>query len=71
MKILTRLLTRNFKRVPLFWVTFNWQYYHKHGERDSCMCNIHPTLAEDEYIRASVQELVNYIREHYDMEKLL
>ena len=71
MKLLTRLLTRNLTRVPLFWVTFNWPHYRKHVAKDSCMCNIHPTLAEDEYIRVSVGELMKYIREHYDMEKLL
>ena len=71
MKILTRLFTKNLTKVPLLWITFNWKLFKKNGAKCSCMCNIHPCLNDDEHIKTTIQELCDYIRENYDMEKVI
>lgn len=71
MKILTRLFTKNLTKIPLIWITFNWKLFKEHGAKGSCMCNIHPCLKDDEYIISTMNELCDYIRENYDMEKII
>ena len=71
MKILTRLFTKNLTKIPLLWITFNWKLFKKNGTKGSCMCNIHPCLKDDEHIKTTIQELCEYIREKYDMEKVV
>ena len=71
MKIITRLLTRNLTKVPLVWITFNMKKFKKYGAKGSCMCNIHPCLKDDEHIISVMNELWDYIRENYDMEKII
>ena len=63
MKILTK--------VPLLWITFNWKLFKEHNAKGSCMCNIHPCLKDDEHIISIMNELCDYIRENYDMEKII
>ena len=39
--MLFKLLTKNYTRVPLFWVDFDLRKYQKFGEKGSCnMLNI-------------------------------
>lgn len=71
MNILTKLLTKNYTKVPLLWVTFNYQEFKEHGIPGSCMCNIHPCLKEDEHIKSIVRGLCDYIRENYKMEDVI
>lgn len=71
MKIITRLLTKNFTKVPLLWITFNMQKFKKYGAKGSCMCNIHPVLKGDKHITSAMNELCDYIRENYDMEDII
>lgn len=71
MKILTRLFTKNLTKIPLLWITFNWKLFKENGAKGSCMCNIHPCLKDDEHIKTTIQELCDYIRENYDMEKII
>lgn len=71
MEIITRLLTKNLTKVPILWITFNIQKYKKYGKKNSCMCHIHPCLKDDEYIITTMNELCDYIREKYNMEKII
>ena len=71
MKLLTRLLTKNFQRVPLLRIDFNMKLFKENGAKGSCMCVIHPVLKDDEHIKISLNELCDYIREKYDMEKVV
>ena len=71
MKILTRLLTKNLQRVPLLRIDYNMKLFKENGAKGSCMCNIHPYLKDDEHIKTTIQELCDYIRENYDMEKII
>ena len=71
MNLINRLLTGNYKRVALFIVEFNYRKFRKYGKKGSCVCVMHPGLQADEYIRKTTNDLVDYIRDNYDMKKLL
>ena len=66
MKLLTRLLTKNLQKVPLLWINFNMK-----RAKGSCMCNIHPMLADDEHIKSTLNDLCDYIRENYNMKDVI
>lgn len=67
---LTRKLTKNHTEVPLFWVEFNLNKYNEFGAKNSCVAKIHPELAHDIFIQCQLNDTIDYIREHWDMEKL-
>ncbi|MBK5239859.1 hypothetical protein [Clostridium sp.] len=63
-------LTNNSTEVPLFWVNINMKAYKKIGKKNSCMSHIHPNFRNDEVVIESLNKLIDYIRDNYDMEKL-
>ena len=67
MGIISKLLTKNRTQVPLLYVTFNYNKFKESGKVGSCMANVHPVIANDEHIKQSINELVDYIRDNYDM----
>ena len=71
MKFLERLLTNNLTKIPLLYINFNYQYYKKHGEKNSCLLNVHPELRNDKYIIDTMNSLVDHIRANYNMEKII
>lgn len=71
MKLITRLLTKNLQRVPLLRIDFNMKEYKENGAKGSCMCVIHPVLKDDDHIIETMNGLCDYIREKYDMEKVI
>ena len=60
--------TKNLTRIPLFVMTFNWKKFQKDGKNDSCILNIHPDIANDQFVREKLSECVDYIRDNYNME---
>ena len=60
--------TKNLTRIPLFIMTFNYRKYKADGKKDSCMFYTHPDIAKDEFVKSKLQEVVNYIRDNYDLE---
>jgi hypothetical protein len=66
--MLKRLLTKNLTQIPLLWVDFNYQSYKEKGKSNSCIIHLHPVLTHDEYIKKTLNELVDYIRNNFDME---
>lgn len=71
MKILTRLLTKNLRSVPLLYISLNLQKFRKSGAKGSCDCKLHPVLANDKHIIETMNELCDYVRENYNMEELI
>jgi len=69
-KYLYNKLTRNYNKIPLFWVNFNLNHYQQNGVKNSCAVKIHPEFKNDKYIVDSLNNLIDYIRDNYDMEKL-
>lgn len=64
------LLTNKKQKVPLLWVHFDYPKYAKDGANGSCICSVHPDLANDKALQDMLNGLVDYIRDNYDMEKL-
>lgn len=67
---LSRKLTKNHNEVPLFWVDFNLNKYKQNGAKNSCILHIHPELKNDIYIQTRLNDVVDYIRENWDMERI-
>ena len=63
-----RYKTKNLKAIPLFVMTFDWKKFQKDGKKDSSILNIHPDIANDQFVREKLSECVDYIRDNYDME---
>lgn len=66
---LVNKVTKNKTEIPLVYISLN---LHKHRENNTGSCNIkvHPTVA-DETVKQKVNELIDYIRDNYDMEDLV
>ena len=60
--------TKNLTRIPLFTMTFNYRKYKADGKKDSCMFYTHPDIAKDEFVKSKLQEVVNCIRDNYDLD---
>lgn len=65
-----KFLTKNYTRVPLLDISFNLRKYEKYGAKNSCTLSVHPNLRDDESIKSMLNEVVDYIRDNYDMDKL-
>ena len=63
-----RYKTKNLTRIPFFTMTFNYRKYKSQGKKDSCMFYAHPNIANDEFVRGKLQEVVDYIRDNYDLD---
>jgi len=69
-KWLFNKLTNNYNKVPLFFVNFNLSKYQRNGAKNSCIVKIHPELKNNKYIVESLNNLIDYIRDNYDMDKI-
>ena len=65
-----KLLTSNGKKIPLLRITLNIHKFREKSE-GSCMLNYHPTFKNDKYLQEKAFEIIDYIRNKYDMEELL
>ena len=63
-----RRKTKNFTRIPLFTMIFNYQKYKADGKKDSCTFYCHPDIAQDEFVKEKLCEVVDYIRDNYDLD---
>jgi hypothetical protein len=69
--MIRRLLTKNFTEVPLILISFDYQKFKKFGKKNSCTIHIHPSIKSDDFLKEKVGEIIDYIRDNYDMKKLL
>lgn len=67
---LNKLLTKNYTKVPLLWVEFDLNKHKENGAKNSCTLMLHPELLDDEILINKMNDIVDYIRDNYDMEKL-
>ena len=70
MGLLTNLLTKNKTQTPLLYVTFDYKKFKESGKVGSCMVNVHPVIKNDDNIKLKIYELIDYIRDNYDMEDM-
>ena len=59
---------KNLTRIPLFMMTFNYRKYKADGKKDSCTFYTHPDIANDEFVKDKLQEVVDYIRDNYNLD---
>jgi uncharacterized protein YxeA len=69
-KLYRKLLTKNNTKIPLLYIMFNLKQFREQGKEKSCILHIHPSLRNDEYIIKTLNGLVDYIRNNYDMEDM-
>lgn len=65
-----RRKTKNLTKIPLFVVYFNYLKYknQKYHGKCNCVVHIHPDIAEDDELRAKINDCIDYIRDKYDMD---
>lgn len=71
MGLITNLLTKNKTQIPLLYVTFDYKKFTENGKIGSCMANAHPVIRNDENVILRINELIDYIRDNYDMEDII
>ena len=64
-KWIIKKLTKNSTEIPLFWVNYN----SKTSNKRNCMAHIHPNLSGDKVVTESLNNLIDYIRDNYDIKK--
>lgn len=62
-------LTANKTKIPLFMVEFDLNKHQKNMK--SSLLKIHPNFKNDPIIEEKLKDLVDYIRDNYDMDNLL
>jgi len=67
----TKLFTKNLTQIPLLFINFNYQHFKTKGKKNSCMLNMHPCIRNDEHVISTMNDLVDYIRDNYDMNKII
>ena len=63
-----RRKTKNLTRIPLFTMTFNYRKYKSDGKKDTCKFYCHPGIAQDEFVKEKLCEVIDYIRDNYDLD---
>ena len=60
--------TKNLTRIPLFTMTFDYRKYKQDGKPGSCTFYAHPDIARDEFVKEKLCEVVDHIRDNYDLD---
>ena len=47
---------------------FNYRKYKADGKKCRCTMHCHPDIAKDEFVKSKLQEVVDYIRNNYDLD---
>lgn len=68
--MIRRLLTRNYTMIPLFYAFFDLKKFRKNGAANSCDIHMHPLLHNDVELLDKVKDVIDYIRENYNMEDI-
>ena len=49
-------------------MTFDYRKYKAQGKKDSCTMHCYPDIANDVFVKEKLQEVVDYIRDNYDLD---
>ena len=60
--------TKKLTRIPLFTMTFDYRKYQRDGKPGSCTFFSHPDIAQDEFVKEKLCEVVDHIRGNYDLD---
>lgn len=61
--------TNSHKEIPLLYITLDLHKF-REQKQGSCEAKIHPCV-NDEVVKQKVNELIDYIRDNFDMEDLV
>ena len=70
MGLISRLLTKNYTKIPLFYVTFDYNKFKELGKIGSCDAVTHPLIKDDDKLKQMIADTIDYIRDNYDMNKI-
>lgn len=70
MEWISRKMTKDYHDIPLLWVSFDLNKYEAEGSDGSCMCYMHPEIQNDPELIKMMCDVVDYIRDNYDMKRL-
>lgn len=63
-----RYKTKNLTRIPLFTMVLDYRKYQRDGKPGSCTFYTHPDIAQDEFVKEKLCEVVDHIRDNYDLD---
>ena len=63
-----RRKTKNLTRIPLFTMVLDYRKYQQDGKPGSCTFYAHPDIARDEFVKEKLGEVVDHIRDNYDLD---
>lgn len=61
--------TKKHTQIPLLYIVFNYKKFLEYGEKGSCNIHFHPDLKDDKELQNMLFNIVDYIRDNYDMER--
>ena len=60
--------TKNLTQIPLFTMVLDYRKYQQDGKPGSCKFYAHPDIAQDEFVKEKLGEVVDHIRDNYDLD---
>ena len=63
--------TKNLTQIPIFYMTFDYRKYKKYGKENSCTFHCLPEIANDEFVKNRLSEVVDYVRDNYDLDEVV
>lgn len=70
LKFWERIFTKNLTEIPLFYVNLDYKKY-KESKSGSCVIHTHPAFKDDSYLKSSLEDLTDYIRDNYDIKNII
>ena len=72
LKKLEEQLTKDYTDVPLFYVTIDLKEVQRKKDLDDALTyTIHPDLENDKELSKLLKEMVEHLKSHYDLNKIL
>lgn len=63
--------TKNLTQIPIFYMTFDYKKYKMYGKENSCEFHCLPEIANDEFVKNRLSEVVDYVRDNYDLDEVV
>ena len=60
--------TKNLTQIPLFTMVLDYRKYQQDGKPGSCTFYAHPDIAQDEFVKEKLGEVVDHIRDNYVLD---
>jgi hypothetical protein len=70
LKRLTKILTKNLKKIPLLTINLNYRDFQE-GIEKYCFSEYHPAFKNDDFLKTKCQEIVDHIRKNYGEDDIL